>query len=403
MATLDPSTTPSLQPPAGVQPNFVDPKSLVPILIDTTIICLCFATFATAARLTLKLRNIRSLQWEDYSAFTAWGGFVAYNALQVLAADLGEGRHQWDVTLASLTQLLLVFNIIEILYGPLVFVAKFTILLQFRKIFCPSKRGTIFWCIHALIWANLTFYLVDTFIVAFVCTPRAKINHPELPGHCLKSQVNFIVTGGWNVFSDFSILILPLSSIWNLQMATRKKLQISAVFATGLFACVSSIIRLVYSVKMSHEVDTTYIIGKVAMWSCAEVTTVILAGSLPVLPKFFQLVLGKLEFLRHLTRSDRSGHSQKRATIASHSTNHSNPRSIAPWARPDDATWQLNDSYIPLREPDATHIAATKAQVTGGHGQYPTESRAFSDSDLDMENGLHDGIRKTVKIETSRP
>ena len=31
-------------------------------------------------------------------------------------------------------------------------------------------------------------------------------------------------------------------------------------------ACVSSIIRLVYSVQLAQEVDTTYTIGKVAMW-----------------------------------------------------------------------------------------------------------------------------------------
>ena len=31
-------------------------------------------------------------------------------------------------------------------------------------------------------------------------------------------------------------------------------------------ACVSSIIRLVYSVQLAHEADSTYIIGKVAMW-----------------------------------------------------------------------------------------------------------------------------------------
>ena len=31
-------------------------------------------------------------------------------------------------------------------------------------------------------------------------------------------------------------------------------------------ACVSSIIRLFYSVQLAHEADSTYIIGKVAMW-----------------------------------------------------------------------------------------------------------------------------------------
>ena len=33
---------------------------------------------------------------------------MAYNALQVVAGRLGEGRHQWDITLTSFTHLLLV-------------------------------------------------------------------------------------------------------------------------------------------------------------------------------------------------------------------------------------------------------------------------------------------------------
>ena len=128
-------------------------------------------------------------------------------------------------------------------------------------------------------------------------------------------------------------------------------------------------------------------------------TTVILAGSLPVLPKFFQMVIGKV---KHPTHSGQSVNSQNRAITANYSK-YNNLRSTTPWLDPDDATWQLNDSYLPLKEPDRAHAAATKAQVTGGHGQYPSESRAVSDPDVDVEDGLQEGIRKTVRIETSHP
>ena len=129
-------------------------------------------------------------------------------------------------------------------------------------------------------------------------------------------------------------------------------------------------------------------------------TTVILAGSLTVLPKFFQLVFEKFGFIKHPTGSGQSIRSPNRANS---SNKYGNVRSTTPWLDPDDATWQLNDSYLPLREPDSIHSAATKAQVTGGHGQYPTASRAFSDEDVDLEDSLQEGIRKTVRMETSHP
>jgi large subunit ribosomal protein L36e len=37
-----------------------------------------------------------------------------------------------------------------------------------------------------------------------------------------------------NVFSDFAMLLLPIESIWRLQMATKQKVGITAVFAVGL-------------------------------------------------------------------------------------------------------------------------------------------------------------------------
>jgi len=177
---------------------------------------------------------------------------VAYCGLQLYCAKCGLSRHQWDVPLSSLPivayfqlktrtfqlsdqrSLWQVGNIAEILYGPFIVVAKLIILLQFARIFCPMQTGVTYWCIHFLTWTNLVFFLIDTFVVAFACTPRTKIYHPEVPGHCINSSVNFIITGVWNSFSDFAMLFLPLPSIWRLQIDKKKKWGLSAIFATGL-------------------------------------------------------------------------------------------------------------------------------------------------------------------------
>ena len=78
------------------------------------------------------------------------------------------------------------------------------------------------------------FYLAIFFVVVFQCTPREKIWNPARHMTCVKIDTVFIITGTWNVFSDVSILILPINEIWLLQMATKKKWRIPAVFATGL-------------------------------------------------------------------------------------------------------------------------------------------------------------------------
>ncbi len=64
MTAVEPSLKPSLQPPPGVQPNFVDPDSLLPIYVATMVVCMVFASLATAARLLVKMTNLRSMYWE---------------------------------------------------------------------------------------------------------------------------------------------------------------------------------------------------------------------------------------------------------------------------------------------------------------------------------------------------
>lgn len=85
-----------------------------------------------------------------------------------------------------------------------------------------------------MIWFNTLFYLSTMFVVIFQCNPRAKFWEPTLPGHCINIDVVDIVTAAINVLSDIVLLLLPLTCIWQLQMQSRSKVAVSAVFFTGI-------------------------------------------------------------------------------------------------------------------------------------------------------------------------
>lgn len=125
-------------------------------------------------------------------------------------------------------------NISQIIYGPLIFVAKLSILLLYLRAFTPNGRGNTFFAIHFLLWFNLLFYTANTLTKIFQCTPRTKIWEPETPGRCVDVNSLIQTSAGLNVFSDFSLLVLPIASIWKLHMKTSQKIGISAVFAAGL-------------------------------------------------------------------------------------------------------------------------------------------------------------------------
>lgn len=112
--------------------------------------------------------------------------------------------------------------------------AKLSILLLYMKLFVPNRRGGVFWANQVLIYVNALFYVGAVVALICQCIPRAKISHPRLPGRCTNVYLSFMISGVFNVLSDFFILIFPLWAIWHLQMPLKRKFGVSIVFATGV-------------------------------------------------------------------------------------------------------------------------------------------------------------------------
>ena len=88
---------------------------------------------------------------------------------------------------------------------------------------------------HLSIWSNLIFYVVAIGFAIALCTPREKIGNPLLQrGHCFSFDALFQASGIFNVVSDFAILILPMPCVWKLRMPLKKKILMTAIFATSL-------------------------------------------------------------------------------------------------------------------------------------------------------------------------
>ena len=127
-------------------------------------------------------------------------------------------------------------NITELVYSPTISIAKLSILLMYLRLFMPdrSTRTRTYYLTHFIIWCNMLFYLSIMVVTGCQCIPRRKIWSPSVPGKCVNPHAVLVVTAIINLISDFSILLLPIRSIWRLQLSLRRKLAISAVFATGL-------------------------------------------------------------------------------------------------------------------------------------------------------------------------
>jgi len=128
-------------------------------------------------------------------------------------------------------------NITSIVYELGVFFIKLSILLQYLRIFVPSRTGNLvlFVGIHVCIWSNLVYDLAHVIFMIALCSPREKIWKPWLhTGHCLNANALYLASGFFNIISDFAILILPMPCLWKLQVPLRKKNFVTTIFAAGL-------------------------------------------------------------------------------------------------------------------------------------------------------------------------
>ncbi|CAF9925595.1 MAG: hypothetical protein ALECFALPRED_003175 [Alectoria fallacina] len=280
---------PGLTPPPGVTPNFVNPDNEQATIIATLAVCLPVATLFTALRMYSKIFIIKSIALEDYASVIAWAIYVAFVALSAITLQYGDGIHQWDVPLSNIA------NIIDILYCPLILATKLAILLQIEHVFVTSRSSIRFYLVQFLIWNNTIYYTTHMFLTAFQCSPRAKIWNPLLPGHCFTDSYTLeFVTTVLNVISDVAVLVMPVLWVWKLQMAWKRKLGLSLIFASGVLACLSSILRLFAFLRWGKETDVTWYLLYDRLWTDGEITSGIICGCLPTLPRAFIDIRSKI-------------------------------------------------------------------------------------------------------------
>lgn len=124
-------------------------------------------------------------------------------------------------------------NVIEILYHLTILCTKVAVLLQYLRIFVPARTRK-FYLTWALIAINGTVNVSLAIALAFQCIPRRKIWTPALDGRCIHLGAAFLTSATTNVITDWAVFLLPLSSIWGLQLPWKRKIGVSAVFTVGL-------------------------------------------------------------------------------------------------------------------------------------------------------------------------
>lgn len=162
---------------------------------------------------------------------------------------------------------------------------------MYRRIFVGTwiQRANLAALVFLTAWGiTLITYL------SMICLPIQRLWDPTVEGHCIDFVPAFFAPAVINMITDFTIFVLPLPAIRQLQLPLRQKIILALILCLGLFTCIISIVRLSTLDAAATSADTTWDNTGAALWSYLELTVAIVAACLPTLRPFVTRFFPKL-------------------------------------------------------------------------------------------------------------
>ncbi|CAJ2504502.1 Uu.00g118960.m01.CDS01 [Anthostomella pinea] len=275
-------TTPALPPPLGEISNFSNPPNSNAEAQAGIIICLIVTFSAVLIRAYSRIFRMKAVRIQDCIALLAFGLYIGFVYLLFwFMSFCGYYVHQWNISASDIPTVLHIVYLGMVMYELTIMGLKISILTEWIHLFVPrGTRSTFYWTCVAVLSVNVMYYSSSILATTFVCNPRGML--------CSKSSVIFICSAAVNLASDIVILVLPINTVWHLQLPRRKKINISLVFALGILCCASAAVRLAKAIESFVSPDKTYTLSAVTLWVLTEATCAFLVFCVPAAPKAFK-------------------------------------------------------------------------------------------------------------------
>ncbi|KAH7065288.1 hypothetical protein B0J12DRAFT_589088 [Macrophomina phaseolina] len=251
------------------------PKLVAAVLILCIPACALFA-------LRCYVRLART-KWgmDDWVMAASMPFFLLLTISALISADNGVGAHASRLSEPEKEKGLKWFYLAQIFFCISILFAKVSIALQLVRV-ASQKRAYLvgLWVIIAAIVLSLSF---TAMFLLTQCTPVKANWIPTTPGaKCLPSLAVTIVSfiqSSINIITDGLCAVLPIPLLWDVKMNLNTKLSVLGLLSLGIFASVSAMIRLNYTVNyMNPTADYLYGVVNLVIWAFAEVSIAIICG-----------------------------------------------------------------------------------------------------------------------------
>ncbi|EPE32138.1 hypothetical protein GLAREA_12220 [Glarea lozoyensis ATCC 20868] len=316
------NTIPAAQPPPGVISNFLNPAENRIGCRLAVYITLPMAIISLIMRIYTRLRISGGIGADDLFAVASgvsnclrnlWRERRINHHLGLVMDDL-LGLHMYDINIGRLNEPFLKAIIPTMgLYSLGAILVKLCLLLLYIRMFRPRNVARV------LIWAAFAFiplFYIAT-VIAFTIFYMPKKGEdwisPRSPSTTHKMNNVTSVQGIVGIVTDFYILLIPLWFVSGLRLPLGRKIGVSAIFLSGLIACVCAVVGCVYRFKARKSLDSFWDTMIPYTLTVVELNVGIVCSCMPIIFVVFKKAVVGNTFVARLLyyRSRRSGPTTK--------------------------------------------------------------------------------------------
>ncbi|KAF4633850.1 hypothetical protein G7Y89_g4263 [Cudoniella acicularis] len=264
-----------------------------PELLGIIGLFLALSTTAIVLRCYCRIVIVKGFGLDDWFAVAAW-----VHTFAISGVHHGTGQHAADIPPAELPVGLKWWWACEPVYILTCMALKFSIGIFLLRIAVARTYKIIIWAVIIVTEVYSAFFF---FLFILQCRPSAYFwtQYTGGEGTCINPKVTvdaFYAYSAISCVADWTLGVIPIFMVWNLQMNSRTKLSVAAILAVGAIASSATIIRIPYISGMANISDFLYSTMDVAIWSTVEpgigITASAAATLRPLFRAYFSGTLG---------------------------------------------------------------------------------------------------------------
>ncbi|OHE92750.1 integral membrane protein [Colletotrichum orchidophilum] len=255
-------------------------------LIITSCFFTAISTMVVIARMFIRAVLIRKAGLDDYCMIIGMVFTLAYLAEIFVGKANHIGFPSKDLSLDNMTNLLKDTLAIQVTYYVCISAIKISILCMYLRF--AGVRSLNILCICTIAF-HLLFFVICVGVTLSQCQPLYDMWDltGTVDGVCINTTAFFYFSSGFNIVTDIWILILPIKTLMGILRPRREKIALGIIFGVGVFATITSIVRLytIYTYTLAKDPFQQSIL--INIWSMLEINIGIICASVPALKPLF--------------------------------------------------------------------------------------------------------------------